>query len=222
MPEIIEERDSHLLVLNDEGDTEFIPMSPFNRLLYKHGLFGLLKDQDELWTAADGDEKEWVLIEPLGDHEYHAETHEIETTIKRHEKTELVDYLVEAYKQGDGSPDPQPVINGIMRMRDFDAIPSHVDPLAETPTFDEHVEVQEDGWLINDHVLLTYDNQFKHEHIDTHERSGDDVRPVETDQDAYELRFSYQDAHFSERSGQSADDVEFIARAKWAIDHTAE
>lgn len=216
MPEILDERPNHLLILNDDGGTEMIPLSDHNRLLYKHGLFGLLRDESEAWAAADGDDR--VLVTPLGNNQFEIEMDEMTVVTTPYEKPDLVTTLVEAY-EADDAPSPWPVINGVMAMRDFDAHPGNVDPLAEIPTFADAVEVRENGWYINDHLMLSYNNEFRHEHIASHERSGDDVRALDSDQTAYELRFQRQ-MTLDDATNTRADDAEFIARAKWAVDHT--
>lgn len=215
MPEVIEERSGHLLVREDDGSVNLITLSPFNRLLYDHGLFGLLKAQDESLALSDDD---WtVSIEPQGGNEYVVDIEDsISPTLKPHEKSRLVDALVDAYDT-DADPDPEPIVSATMALRDYDVIPSLVDDLADIPSFDHAVEVTEDGWLIHDMLLLTYNNEFVNTRTDSHTRSGDSVRPT-TKEGAYEIRFRTQrtlDESYTDRDTEAR----FIARAKWAVDN---
>lgn len=216
MPEVIEERSGHLLIQTDDGGVDLISLSPFNRLLYDHELFGLLRDQDESLELSSED---WnVTITPLGEQEYEVDIEdEMAVKLKPHEKTALVDILVEIFEDGEGE-DPEPLVKGVMALRDYDVLPRVVDEVADVSSFDDTVEVQEDGWLIHDYLLLTYHNEFVNTRTDTHSRSGDSVRSVDGGS-AYELRFQRQST-----LGDSFDnsrEARFIARAKWAVDKAA-
>lgn len=216
MPEVIEERSGHVLVKEDDGSVELITLSPFNRLLYKHNLFGLLRDQEESLELSND---EWdVTITPLGEQKYEVDIEDaITATLKPHEKSALVDALVDAYDVDDDAPSPVPVVDGVKGLRDYDVLPAQIDPLAEVPTFEDAVEVVEDGWLIHGYLLLTYSNEFVNTRTDTHTRSGNSVRPVDN-ANAYGIRFRKQ-ARLDDDYSTSSDDARFIARAKWAVDN---
>ena len=46
MPTTLDETDANLLVQHDDGRVEMISLSPMNKLLYDHDLWGLLREGD--------------------------------------------------------------------------------------------------------------------------------------------------------------------------------
>ena len=215
MPEVIEERSGHLLVREEDGSVNLITLSPFNRLLYDHGLFGLLRAQDESLTLSNDDYS--VSIEPQGENVFEVDIEDhVTATLKPHEKTNLIDALVDVY-EADDAPDPEPVVKATMALRDYDVIPSIVDDLADIPSFDGAVEVTDDGWLIYEKILLTYNNEFVNTQTDSHTRSGDSVRPT-SKEGAYEIQFRKQRTLGDSYTDRDTE-ARFIARAKWAVDN---
>lgn len=221
MPEILDDRGDHVLVKHEDG-VELISWSPLTRLVWKHDLWGLLRDRDEPWYAED-DDGLWVGIRPAEDGRFVIETADITHVIGQQQFDDLVAILDEAYEHADGDePSPKPIVDALGRLLDTEVNPRAVDPVAEYPTFRDHVEVRDDGWFIHDHLLLTYDNEFYHPMTESKERSGGSVIPAGSNAKAYELQFRGTTTDEQATLGEftRTANVEFITRAKWAVDHT--
>lgn len=223
---ILENTDTHLYVLED-GETKMIPWSDHNTLVYKHGLHGLLAERDEILTLRGPPRTE---IAPDGDSGFSVtvtnEEHEHRARIPPHETRALLDALVTVYD--DDERDVQPLVDLVSELLDFDVNPEIVRPLASTQPFDDAVEVTEDGWLIHDHVLLTYDNEFYHPNQQAFTRNGG-VVDESSDTHAYEVRFRERpdgtgQLNLDGFAGLGTEDemVDFVARALWAVTYAPE
>jgi hypothetical protein len=226
MPRILDNRDTHVLVLED-GETKLIPWSDFNTLVYKHGLHGLLVARDEILhlrgpptveIAPDGDEGFSITVSN-NDHEY-------QVRVPQHETRQMLDALVDVYDDSDR--DPEPLVELVDDQLGFDVNPNIVDTLADTRPFDDAVAVTKDGWLIHDHVLLTYDNEFYHPNQQAFTRNGEVVDEA-SDTHAYEVRFRQRpdgegQLNLTGFAGLGNEDemVDFVARALWAVTYTPE
>lgn len=229
MTRILDDRDSHALVQHDDGTVELIPWSPLNTLVYRHGLDGLLVTGDDVlhWSADETGSQD-ILIRPtdgatefdfsIGDETFH---------IAQHEKSDLIDVLLDAYDERGAGSDA--VAHGALieyagRLMDTDVNPTVVDRLVEHPHFADAVERTSKGWRINGHVLLTYDNEFYHPNTTRKTQSGGIVDDG-ANKSAYDLRF--EQAGQTELTdlgdfGATESEVEFISRAIWAVTYTGE
>lgn len=226
MPRILDNRDTHVLVLED-GETKLVPWSDYNTLVYKHGLHGLLVERDEILSlrgppkteiAPDGDDGFSIRVSD-GDQSY-------KVRVPPHERQSLLDALLTVYD--DPERDPQPLVDLVSQKLDFDVNPQIVEPLASTRPFDDAVEVTDDGWLIHGHVLLTYDNEFYHPNRRGADRDGK-VLDESANRNAYEVRFRQRpdgdgQVDLSGFSGLGNEDemVDFVSRALWAVTYTPE
>lgn len=234
--EVLDERPNHLLLLTDDG-TELVPRSPRNELVYQHDLRELLVDEDETWVYHDTDagitaeirpddgDSAYLLLFRVRDDDSDDDEREVSAYVDRHSKLEFVEALEACYTD-DGVETVRPLLEFARDLLDTAVDPRAVKPLAKLPQFAPHVEVVSRGWLINDHLLLTYDNEFYHPNTKRTKRDGT-VVDDSANKTAYEI-------HFPRGEGQleladdwtylhdSEDAVEFLARALWAVTYAPE
>lgn len=226
---ILEERDDYAFVQYEDGTTDQITWTAYNRLVLKHGLDGLLLDESET-KMYRGDE--WnVDIIPSGNGNNYAlkcwsHPHELgsapdyQATVPVHHKEELLQKLVAI--EEDGEP-ADTLVSLVQDILDFTVIPQDVNPVAELPQFDA-VEVRDDGWFIHDHLLLTYDNEFYHPETRGTTRNGE-LLDENANREAYEVEFTNRPdtdgqtslGGFEKRMSGDNDLVEFLTRALWAV-----
>lgn len=229
MPRILDNRDSHVLVQED-GEVKLIPWSPRNKLLYKHGLHGLIVDRSEILSlrgppaveiAPDGDSGFSIKVS----HDDHEEF-EDKVRIPPHGVQDLLEALATVYDTPER--DVTPILSLVRERLDFDVAPGIVRPLANVEPFDSTVEIVKDGWLIHDHVLLTYNNEFFHPKQRGYTRNGSTIDDS-ANQEAYEVRFhrrpnSDGQAELTGFEGTGYSDVlvDFVRRALWAVTYAPE
>lgn len=220
MARILETRDSHYLVQRDDGSVELVTRTDMNILIYEHNLAGLLKRGDEVINI--GDDPRVQLIPNDDATEFTLRIGDDEFEVATHHKAALVKALLDAYDTG-AEPTTRPLLDFAGQLMDTAVNRNVVDRLADEPPFDTHVEVTENGWLINDHLLLTYDNEFYHPSTTRVDSSGSVVSGG-SNKLAYDLRFDHRpDDHGQialdsfDYLGDTDDQVEFVARAYWAI-----
>lgn len=225
---ILDERDNYVYIYDEEAnETELIPWSDLNKAVYKHGLRNLLVDRDSTYTFEKPSGTE-VTVEPTernGINVYLVSHGTAQVVVTPDNKKVLLDALVRLYdSQENGDPDFSILDEMMSELADTAVLPEVVRPLAEQPYFEDAVEVMENGWLIHDHVLLTFDNEFYHPKVTSTTRSG---APVNGERRlAYELRFEQQDDGQSELGDFEGIDPKgtktFIAMAIWAVEFTAD
>lgn len=230
MARVLEDRGTHATVLNDNGEVELISWSsPTNVLIYKHGLADVVKHGTETWEGHSeryGD----VKIEPQDNAASFIVTFDDERfSVPAHEKAAFVSTLKEMFGDADdGEVDFVPLSDFIARINDTLVNPLTVKALLDLPLF-ETVEPTMDGWLINDIVLLTYDNEFYQPKTRRTNRTGEVVEGGSR-KIAYEVNFSnnpHRDlgqtllGEYS-RHIEDEDTVEFITRAIWAVTYVSE
>lgn len=227
MPKLLDKSDANLLVENDDGDIELVPLSPLNRLLFDHDLWGLLRRGDEIVQfPADGD-RPTVTVQP----DDNAENYTIRIGkydplhLGVHQKTRLVDALLEVYEDGDGN-DPSPLIRLYDEVREKQVRRHVIEPLADQPPFAGRIEQSDDGWLLNGHLLLTWEREFYHPNTTSRRVVGSSVAPGSTER-AYQVRFGSAPSEMDREltvDGMSYRltnaEMEFIARAMWGVTAT--
>jgi hypothetical protein len=223
--QVIEENSTNWLVATDNGTDIKTKSSDLNKLLYGHDLFGLIDDETEIWTRKATDEHPRIRITPQGDGIYALEIGNApELILGKHHKTKLVEAMAKMYEDRDG--DPQPIINLFESIR-ADMI--REEPLAPfLAALSSRVEEREDGWFINGHLLLTYENSFYHSENVSRTRSGS-VIGTGTTTTAYRLDISADDAKMN-RVVETADqeyrltdkEVVFLMKATWAVENTSD
>ncbi|AGM10963.1 hypothetical protein M193_gp082 [Halorubrum tailed phage 7] len=224
MPKLLDKNDANLLVENDDGEIELVPLSPLNRLLFDHGLWGLLRRGDEILIFGECEEHPQVTVQPddaaenytirIGDYD--------PLHLGVHLKTKLVDALIEVYEEADGD-DPTPIIRLYDNVREGRVRRRVIDGLAEQPPFAGHVEVNGDGWLLNGHLLLTWSRKFYHPDTTSRRVVGSSVAPGSTEK-AYQVRFGNAPSEMEReltvegvRYRLTNAEMEFIARAMWGV-----
>ena len=103
MPTILDETDENLLVQHESGRVELIPLSPMNRLLYKHDLWGLLREGDEILMIGATDTTPRVEVAPIEDEDnsYTLVVGDLEPLhLGPHHKSRLIDALMDYYESG--------------------------------------------------------------------------------------------------------------------------
>jgi len=232
MPRVLDQRDSHSLVMLDNGETELVPRSPFNRLIYEHGLHDFLVDGSEI-ISYSGDHYDATLSKNDGDGngytldlDHDDEAFSRSLTIPSREQRKLLDALLDVYASR--THDPQPLADLAAELLDFDVNPEYVNRLAALDVFSDKVELRSDGWLINDHVLLSYDNTFYHPDTNRASRSGE-ILDDAAELPAYELSFARRPSDSGQTAlsgfagfGGEEETVEFVSRALWAVTYTPE
>lgn len=223
MPEILDNQETHALILRDDGTTETVTWNARNTLIYKHGLSDLLVERSEL-VVIEGESDTTVEVSPFGgdgSFTIHIERGDFSDSapVPEHRMDELLRALRDVYE---GDRDPRPLVRLAGDILDYTVDPGRVQSLVAIEPFDDAVEVRDDGWYIYDHLLLTYNNEFYHPDSKGRDRSGNVVSEG-ANKRAYELQFqSDHDAGQSSLGsfgglGSDEDTVEFLARALWAI-----
>lgn len=226
MPRVIENRGSHVFLQMDDGTVDVVPWSKQNKLVYKHGLENFLIERSEE-LQFNQDPK--VILSPDGDNQFRITVdlgdEELSSIVPQHMHKDFLDALDSVYQSE--QRDIQPLLDLAEDLIDYKVYPPYVEKFADIPLFADAVEVKEEGWLINDHVLLTYDNEFYHPNVQDSRRDGK-VLDESANRIAYELRFKNRpdtsgQTRLESFDGFNTDEVvEFIARAMWAVSYTPE
>jgi len=231
MPRILEDRETHATIQTDDGDIELISWaSPRNVLLYKHGLADLIKHGTEVWTA--NTEHGYIVIQPEdGGRRYQFSVDKTVLSVPPHRKTDFLDALFDAYGTDPNTPiDYRPLLDFAHDLMDTKVAPPIVDQFLDAPVFDA-VERTDDGWLINDLALLTYDCELYQPETRRTNRTGEVVEGG-ANKLAYDVSFR---ARLNTDGGQTAlpdydsgylarqsDIIDFLARAMWAVHYVSE
>jgi hypothetical protein len=224
--EILEENTTNWLVMTPDGSTETkTKSSPLNQLLYGHNLWGLLDTGDEIWTHKGKEDEPTVTIIPGENDCYTIRLGNApDLTIGAHHKTDLIDALIEMYQEGDGeSVQPITALYDSIR-RDM----LRADLLdAFSKAFAGKVEVRDDGWFINGHLLLNYEGEFYHPETDSRQRSGRSVIGVNSASEAYRLQVESPEEMMSreitidgETRRLTPKEMKFLSKAIWAVEKT--
>lgn len=214
--DVIEVQSSYILVEGEDGVPEFIPRSKQNELIYNHGLDGLLIRGDSILST----EHNGVSVKLIPDEDAREYTLNIDgkqITIPPHRKSDLVDIIHESYED-EGKLVPsrlKPLVQDIVETA---VNPTVVNPATELLTFD--VDTRDDGWLINDSVLLTFDNEVYRPDRDTYSRDGRSV--VQEENEAYDLDIDVYQRHIDQMTlhdfvagKYSTADLRFLSIALW-------
>jgi len=218
---VLDKTDTNMLVQHKDGSVENVSLSPLNRLLFDHGLWGVLRDGSEI-LQLDGEDRGVTLIPGEDAREYTMEVDETEPLhIGEHQKSELVDALMDCYGN-DGERNPAPLLRLYDRLRANVVRQRVVNYIGESAALGNSIEMRDDGWLINGHLLLTWDNEFIHPGTTSRTVSGSAVR-AGSSEPAYQMSLSHVG---NENRTITADgetyrltdaEMEFVARSLWAI-----
>jgi hypothetical protein len=216
---------ANIVVQHDNGSVESIPLSPKNKLLFDHNLWGVLQDGSEILKLSgnpgvtitpNDDSTEFTIV--VGDAE--------PLHIGEDMKGRLMDALKDVYTKGNDR-DLQPLIDLHDRIRDDRVRRYVVDSIVEMPPFSQYVEegrleVTSNGWLFGGELLLTWNCDFRHPETTSRKVSGSSINPGSADS-AYDVSFnSRSTTHTVEVDDNTYrltnDEMDFMARALWAAE----
>lgn len=234
MPKILEDRDDHATVLTDDGDVEIISWgSKMNRLVYKHDLAGLVKHGDVVFQT-ETDEGTLRIIPDADATEFTIEVDDESFRVSKHQKTDLLDALDDAYGEGDDDGlDSQVLLEFVYGLMDTKVNPAAAAQFLALPVFDG-VERTDEGWWITDNVLLTYNNELYQPKTRRTTRTGDIIEDgankIAYDVDISKHNVAHLDAdgqvdlgsYNSDYLGDDDELVEFVAKAIWAVTYVPE
>lgn len=224
MPELLDNPGANYLIQYDDRSVELVPKSDMNRLVFEHGLWGLLRTGDDILVVKPDGEKPRIRVVP----ETSAQAYSLHVGdydpihLGPHQKADLVDALMEG-KCEDGN-----LRRSLIRLydtaRDVSVRERIIGVIAEHEPFASNVEVVKDGWLIHQHLLLTWDREFYHPGTMSKTRSGHIIGNGSTEK-AYQVNMRKKPDPDGMRSLSvdghdyrlSDDEMDFITRAMWAI-----
>jgi len=221
--DILTESDTNWLIKYPDGRTKPVSKSPHNRLLYEHGLWGLLKGgTDILVLHSDDEARATVRLTPSDDAtEFALEVGNGDPIhIGEHNKSKLVEALRVHFECDD--EDARPLVALYESIREDRIREDAMRALAEVPPFAEDVELQADGWLIHDHLLLTWEREFYHPNTTTRTVSGSAVNPASSEP-AYQVSVGTpqdvsRDVTLDGEQYRLTDgEMEFLAKAMFGI-----
>jgi len=224
--EVLQSNDANWLVQFDNGEVDTVTKSPLNRLLFDHDLWGLLKKGDEIVTYQGGENQPKVTVIPSDDAtEFTLKVKDANDDLHlgEHHKPDLIDALKEAHEPDDGV-DVLPIIDLYDTIREDMVRESVMERMADYGPFSEAVEPRSGGWLIHDHLLLTWEGDFYHPDTTSRNRSGSVIKDGAR-AEAYDLRLDScslpsadRDVTIGGEQYRLTDaEMEFIARGVWAV-----
>lgn len=211
--EVLESNPTNFLVLTDEGEVEPITRTDTNTLLFDHNLWGVLRDGTDILSLSGTEDEPGVSVTPSPDaREFMvAVDDEAPAYLGEHWKSDFVEALRKTYDDDDRSV--QPLLDLVRNLREMQIDPGDVAPLLTVEPFASAVEERMGGWLINDHLLLSWEGDFYHPGTTSRRVSGSSVARGSSDS-AYEVAFGPTDA------GQTTLDMDyetFVSKAAWAV-----
>ena len=222
MPTILDETDANLLVQHDNGRVEMISLSPMNKLLYDHDLWGLLREGDEILMIGATDTTPRVEVAPIEDEDngYNLVVDDLEPLhLGPHHQSRLIDALMDYYE----SDTPEQLIRMFDSIRNKQIRPCIFESLATKAPFSQAVEHEDGGWLIYDHLLLTFEGKFHHPDTTSRRVSGSAVSNGSS-QEAYKINVQSTTKDMDRTltiDGQkfrlSDNEMEFFAKSIWAL-----
>lgn len=223
--QVLDENETNYLIMTDSGTATKTKSSKLNQLLFGHDLAGLLQEGSEVWSLnPEGQDKVTVIPDE------NAECYTLrfqglpqELLLGKHHKTDLVDALAEIYEEHDGES-ITPLLTLYEEMREDMVREMLLDQFRQL--FADRVEKRKQGWFINGHLLLTYENEFYHSEYTSRSRSGS-VIGEGTSIQAYSLAMDNPASDISRRVTYEGDiyrltdsEMEFLGKAIWAVEKT--
>jgi hypothetical protein len=225
--EVHDSNGENWLIEKDDGTfTTKTKSSELNQLLYGHELWGLIDEGTEVWMSdgAEGEPKVTVIPDE------NAECYTLrvgeapDLTLGKHHKTDLVDAMADIYNEFDNES-VAPLLDLYDSIRENMVRQDILSPFLDA--FGDKVGERDDGWFINGHLLLTYESEFHHPGTDSRKRSGQQVIGQGSAISAYNVSFGNpkddmnRDVTVDGQAHRLTDaEVEFLARAVWAIENT--
>lgn len=226
--EILEENSTNWLVLTPDGSTATKTKdSDLNQLLYGHNLWGLLDTGNEIWQSSGLEDEPKVTVIPDDDAEcYTLQVGDApDLILGKHHKTDLVKAMGKIYNDHDGET-VAPIVSLYDRIRDNMVRKKLLVPFLDV--FGDKVAEREGGWFINGHLLLTYEGDFYHPENVSRNRSGSiigegtSIEAYGVDIDTPTDQMQREITHEGETYCLTNSEVDFLARAMWAIENTTD
>lgn len=211
--QVLESNPTNFLILTDEGEVEPITRTDTNTLLLDHGLWGLLRDGTDILSLQGTDDEPGVSITPTEDATEFMVAVEGEPPayLGEHWKSDFVEALRKVYDSDEENRPVEPMLKLVRNVREMQIDPGEVAPLLEVEPFASSVEERMGGWLINDHLLLSWEGDFYHPGTTSRRVSGSSVARGSSDS-AYEVSF------VANKQRTLNIDVEtFVSNAAWAV-----
>lgn len=217
--EIIDNTPANYLVRRDDGTTDTLGKSKQNRLLIEHNLWGLLQDGTEVLSLDVADQPPITVVPSEEAREFTLSVGDYESIhLGPHKKSELVDALIEEEQEARA----ESLVTLFDRIRENRVRTEVIDAFLGQQPFADTVESNADGWLIHDHLLLTWECEFYHPNTTTYERSGSTVEQGSSEP-AYEPDINPPESDERSVTLNGTDyrltnaEMEFIARALWGV-----
>jgi hypothetical protein len=222
--QILDDNRTNWFVKFPDGSTDIVTKSKINTLLFREDLWGLLRAEDTVWQHSGESD---VQITPMGDNNYEIQVDDKDPVlVGTHHKSELVDALCQYYDTAEANITPLVRFYNVTREKQVRK--SVVNQFRVLPPIDGNVSETADGWLIHDHLLLTWDGEFHHPRTTSRTRSGGVVDEA-AETKAYSMGIGQvHDAiqREIEVDGEtvrlSTAEIEFISKTLWAVTNAPE
>lgn len=221
MPEVLDQTEANLLIKNEDGEIENIPRSPMNELLYTKGLWDVFRTGTEILNLSGTEDEQQVRITPSeGAEEFDLKVGDAENIrIGPQLQQKLFEATFEVYDSDDRSV--APLIGLFDQIRCNRTRKRVVNKFAEIPPFKDRVEIVNDGWLIKDHLVLSYDNDLYHPQTESQKVSGSSVKEASSSL-AYKgafgtPRFDREVELDGSEYRLTDEEMRFIQYAMWAV-----
>jgi hypothetical protein len=224
---VLESNATNFLVRNEDGSiTTKTRDSDLNKLLFGHNLYGLIEEGSSVWTNSGSESEPKVTLIP--DDEAKSYTLRLDNapdlTLGPHYKTDLIEALAAVYEQHNAES-VAPLLSLYDDVRENMIRKEVLEPFSRV--FSDKVEVRDDGWFINGHLLLTFEGDFFHPNTTSRERSGGNVTSYQSQMQAYSVDISEGAADMSRDvtlNGESFrltdTEMEFLGKLVWSIENT--
>lgn len=229
--EVKRKTSANVIVQHEDGNVENIPLSPKNRLLFEHNLWGLLREGNEI-LKMDTDPLLTIIPRESGGgftlKIEDAQPLQIGTSLR----SEFVEQLFEVYdNDGKEGKNPNALINFRDEVLDNRVRPEVVKYLGSMPPFstlvdNDMLKIVEDGWLFYGDLLLTWQQKFQRPQSQSTKVAGGIVEESVRDK-AFNMKFNRN----MERKTIQIDnrdylltqnEMEFLTRAVWATEVPAQ
>lgn len=195
--EILDDRDEQVTVRLPDGSIDiFSKANPETKLLFDHDLWDVLQTGERsltfAWGRADaGDTLHLIPREDGPGFRLTIDPDEPVHTITLGEQhvPNVIEALAAAYTEPPASevPDPQPIVDLYQSYQENRCRQDVLASIAGRVSLFQGVDVTDDGWLFNDHLLLDYEAEFYHPGTTSRVRSGS-VVDASAANCAYDLR----------------------------------
>lgn len=209
--EILERNSTNFLVLED-GNVESITRTDMNTLLFDHNLWDVLREGTETLTLQEQENGEKLTITPSDDaREFTIDLGDGGKSVYlgEHHKSDLIEALADHYNE---NKDGTPIRDLAIDVRTTQIVPDEVSQLLAVEPFASSVEEKVGGWLINGHLLLSWECEFHHPDTTSREVTSGTVARGSSDR-AYDIDIG----RHPQTEREISDVDEFVKKAAWAV-----